>query len=176
MVFGFIKQSGGHINVYSEPGSGTTFRLYLPHRQAAAAVSVEPVALPQSSGGGSETVLLVEDNAAMRRVAKRQLEALGYRVIEADQGAAALEVLGREPVDLLFSDVVMPGGIGGFELARTAISRWPELKVLLTSGFPEARLQDNGDAIAGVRLLSKPYRRDDLARALRDSFDAPQSR
>jgi CheY-like chemotaxis protein len=174
MVFGFIKQSGGHINVYSEPGSGTTFRLYLPRQDARAALP-EPV-ITSRSDGGNETVLLVEDNDAMRRVAKRQLEALGYRVVETDQGASALDILAREPVDLLFSDIVMPGGIGGFELARTALSRWPGLKVLLTSGFPEAKMQGNGEAIAGVRLLSKPYRREDLARALRECLDVPSLR
>lgn len=170
MVFGFVKQSGGHINVYSERGAGTTFRLYLPRREAGAAVSTAPAVSAQPAGG-NETILLVEDNEAMRRVARRQLEALGYHVIEADQASTALDVLASEPVDLLFSDIVMPGEIGGFELARTAIERWPGLRVLLTSGFPEARLQGNGDAVAGVRLLSKPYRREDLAKALRDSFE-----
>ncbi|MFZ2003453.1 MAG: ATP-binding protein, partial [Stellaceae bacterium] len=174
MVFGFIKQSGGHINVYSEPGSGTTFRLYLPRRkeEVAAAAPTGAVA-PAKATGGSETVLLVEDNEAMRRVARRQLEALGYRVLEAAQAAAALDILAREPVDLLFSDIVMPGGASGFELARIATARWPALKILLTSGFPEAKMQGNGETIAGVRLLSKPYRRDDLAQALRESLEAP---
>ncbi|HWB47735.1 MAG TPA: ATP-binding protein [Stellaceae bacterium] len=170
MVFGFLKQSGGHINVYSEPGKGTTFRLYLPRRRATAAV--EPAAVTVSPGG-NETVLLVEDNEPMRRVSKRQLEALGYRVVEADRAAAALPLLESEPIDLLFSDVVMPGGMSGFDLARAALARWPALKVLLTSGFPEAKMQDQPDAVAGVRLLSKPYRREDLARVLRETFEAP---
>ena len=173
MVFGFIKQSEGHINVYSESGKGTTVRLFLPRRGSGAG-PIAAAEAPPHQAGGSETVLLVEDNPAMRRVARRQLEALGYRVVEADRAAAALDLLEREKVDLLFSDVVMPGGIGGFELARRATSRWPGLRVLLTSGFPEARLQDNGEPLAGIRLLSKPYRRDDLARALRDSLDAPE--
>jgi CheY-like chemotaxis protein len=175
MVFGFIKQSGGHINVYSEPGRGTTFRLYLPRLHADGAVEAaeaSPVAAPET-WGGSETVLLVEDNEAMRRVARRQLEVLGYRVLEAGEAAAALEILTGDRIDLLFSDIVMPGGVSGFDLARSAIARWPHLKVLLTSGFPEARLNGSSDAIAGIRLLSKPYRRDDLARALRESLDAP---
>ncbi|HLJ20243.1 MAG TPA: PAS domain S-box protein [Stellaceae bacterium] len=81
--------------------------------------------------------------------------------------------LADRPVDLLLSDIVMPGGVSGFELARTAIARWPALKVLLSSGFPEAKMQGNGETIAGVRLLSKPYRREDLARALRESLEAP---
>jgi PAS domain S-box-containing protein len=175
MVFGFIKQSGGHINVYSEPGRGTTFRLYLPrlHESGAGEAAEAPsVAAPETSGG-SETVLLVEDNEAMRRVARRQLDALGYRVLEAGEAAAALEILAGDRIDLLFSDIVMPGGVSGFDLARSAIDRWPHLKVLLSSGFPEARLNGSSDAIDGIRLLSKPYRREDLARALRESLDAP---
>lgn len=174
MVFGFIKQSGGHVNVYSEPGSGTTFRLYLPRRMEQATESVAPP-VSALSAGGSERVLLVEDNEAMRRVARRQLEALGYRVLEADRAAAALEILAADPVDILFSDIVMPGGVSGFDLARIAIARWPGLRVLLSSGFPEAKMQGNGETIAGVRLLSKPYRREDLARALRESLEAPPS-
>ncbi|HWD60468.1 MAG TPA: PAS domain S-box protein [Stellaceae bacterium] len=172
MVFGFIKQSSGHINVYSEAGSGTTFRLYLPRRVEQPAPALAPLAAAQSAGG-NEAVLLVEDNDAMRRVARRQLEALGYRVLEAEQASAALDILAAEPVDLLFSDILMPGGISGFELARTAIARWPGLKVLLASGFPEAKMQGNGESISGVRLLSKPYRREELARALRESLEAP---
>jgi PAS domain S-box-containing protein len=175
MVFGFIKQSGGHVSVYSERGSGTTFRLYLPRHGGADAAPAQAVEALQAVGG-NEVVLLVEDNAAMRRVARRQLMALGYRVVEADRAEAALDLLAREPVDLLFSDIVMPGGIGGFELARTAIARWPRLKVLLTSGFPEARMHGRGETIAGVRLLSKPYRRDDLAQALRESLDGAPAR
>ena len=170
MVFGFIKQSGGHVSVYSECGTGTTFRLYLP-RHGAAGAAPDPAAEVPEVVGGHEVVLLVEDNEAMRRVARRQLAALGYRVVEAERADAALDLLEREPVDLLFSDIVMPGGISGFELARTATTRWPRLKVLLTSGFPEAKMHNRGETAAGVRLLSKPYRRDDLARALRESLE-----
>jgi PAS domain S-box-containing protein len=170
MVFGFVKQSGGHINVYSEPGVGTTFRLYLP-RDASGAPAGAPEPEPPASVGGDETILIVEDNEAMRRVVKRQLTDLGYRVVEADSAAAALELLEDQPITLLFSDVVMPGEMDGIELARTAMTRWPALKVLLTSGFPESRLDPNGDDLAGLRLLGKPYRRDELARALREFLD-----
>jgi CheY-like chemotaxis protein len=174
MVFGFVKQSGGHINVYSEPGQGTTFRLYLPRDAAGATVAPAPAAaLP--AVGGNETILLVDDNEPIRRAVRRQLSQLGYRVVEAGSAAAALEVLGSEKIALLFTDIVMPGEVDGIELARTAAARWPELKVVVTSGFPESRMNGGGEPIAGLRLLSKPFRRDELARTLRDILDNGQS-
>jgi signal transduction histidine kinase len=170
MVFGFIKQSGGHINVYSEVGIGTTFRLYLRRAEieAEAASIAAPTALVRGAG---ETILAVEDNASLRRVVVRQLTELGYRVIEAEDAQAALRVLESETVDLLFTDVVMPGGTSGYEIARTALTRWPAIKIVLTSGFPEYKLNGNG-AAANLRLLSKPYRRDDLSRVVREVLDS----
>jgi PAS domain S-box-containing protein len=170
MVFGFVKQSGGHINVYSEPGVGTTFRLYLP-RDTHGIATAETAPEMAPGVGGDETILVVEDNEAMRRVVKRQLIDLGYGVVEADTASAALAMLEAQPVALLFSDVVMPGEMNGIELARTAMARWPGLKVVLTSGFPESRVGSNGDDLSGMRLLSKPYRRDELARTLREFLD-----
>src|SRR5712691_9223546 len=170
MVFGFIKQSGGHINVYSEVGIGTTFRLYLPRADAdaEAGAAALPTALVRGNG---ETVLAVEDNASLRRVVARQLTELGYRVLEAEDSQTALRILESEPVDLLFTDIVMPGGTSGYEIAGRVLARWPQIKVVLTSGFPENRA--NGDPHArGLRLLSKPYRRDDLGRLIRDVLDA----
>ncbi len=176
MVFGFVKQSGGHINVYSEPGQGTTFRLYLPRDLTGSPAAPSPVETAPPASGGSEMVLVVEDNEGMRRIARRQLTGLGYRVLEADSAAAALRLLETEKdVMLLLSDIVMPGGMDGVELARTAMARWPALKVVLTSGFSEARLNHNGDAPTGLRLLSKPYRREELARTLREVLDDRQS-
>jgi CheY-like chemotaxis protein len=171
MVFGFVKQSGGHINVYSEASVGTTFRLYLPREhgtetEAAVARVIAPAV------GGTETILLVEDNAAMRGVAHRQLTELGYRVVEAEGATAALAAMETQPFELLFSDVVMPGELNGFDLAQIAMSRYPALKVLLTSGFPEARVAGNGKTPNGMRLLSKPYRRAELARTLREILDS----
>jgi PAS domain S-box-containing protein len=170
MVFGFLRQSGGHVNVYSEPGVGTTFRLYLPRlttealpREVAQARPVEPAA--------GETVLVVEDNPAMRRIALRQLRELGYRVVECDRAAAALELLQREPVDLLFTDLVMPGGLDGIALARMAAERWPMLKIVLTSGFPQARVDGSGELLGELQLLSKPYRKEELAAALRAALE-----
>lgn len=167
MVFGFIKQSGGHINVYSEPDVGTTFRLYLPRAKSGDAVNMAPAA-PASSSGGHEIILVVEDNEAMRRVVVRQLTEMGYRVIEASSGAEGRDILKSRKVDLLFTDVVMPGELDGLDLARIAQDEYPETKVLLTSGFPEAKLNGRGAAITGLRLLSKPYRREDLAQILRE--------
>jgi signal transduction histidine kinase len=170
MVFGFIKQSGGHINVYSEVGIGTTFRLYLP--RAVADVEASPAAVPATLvRGNGETVLAVEDNASLRRVVARQLAELGYRVLEAEDTQAALRILESEPVDLLFTDIVMPGGTSGYEIAGRVLARWPQIKVVLTSGFPENR--SNGDATSrGLRLLSKPYRRDDLGRIIREALNS----
>src|SRR6266851_3738966 len=166
MVFGFLRQSGGHVNVYSEPDVGTTFRLYLPRmmtealpREVAEARPVEPAA--------GETVLVVEDDPAVRRIVLRQLGEFGYRVLECDRAATALELLQREPVDLLLTDIVMPGGLDGIALARMAAERWPALKIVLTSGFPQARVDGNGELLGNMQLLSKPYRRAELAAALR---------
>lgn len=168
MVFGFIKQSAGHVNVYSEVGHGTTFRLYLPRAMTAADAPVTATAAPRQ---GDETVLAVEDNEGLRRVVVRQLKELGYRVLDAADGAAALKILENEPVDLLFTDIMMPGGMSGYDLAKTAVARWPSLKVLLTSGYPETKLNGNGNASVKLHLLTKPYRKDDLASALRKTLE-----
>jgi PAS domain S-box-containing protein len=170
MVFGFLRQSGGHVAVYSEPGVGTTFRLYLPRataKDAAREVSTQDAV----ARGAGERVLVVEDNPAMRRVVMRQLRELGYCVVECDRAAAALEMLQDEPVDLMFTDIVMPGGLAGIELARLARERWPGLKVVLTSGFPQARVDGNGELLGTSQLLSKPYRKEALAAALRTALD-----
>jgi signal transduction histidine kinase/ActR/RegA family two-component response regulator len=171
MVFGFVKQSSGHITVYSEVGHGTTFRLYLP---CTAAVAEAPEATALSERGGQETILAVEDNEGLRRIVVRQLGDLGYRVLEAADGISALIILESEPVDLLFTDIVMPGGMSGYDLAHGAVSRWPSLKVLLTSGFPDIKLDGNGNGNppTNMQLLTKPYRKTDLARALRQVLDA----
>jgi CheY-like chemotaxis protein len=167
MVFGFISQSGGHITVDSEPGSGTTLRLFLPRTAGAAAETAPVPVAAQAVDGTGETVLVVEDNAALRRVAVRLLGRLGYTVIEADSGEAALAQLATTQVHVLFTDVVMPGGMNGFELAQRARTAQPDIKVLLTSGFPE---QLTDPAAVGARLLNKPYRADDLALAVRETL------
>jgi CheY-like chemotaxis protein len=117
-------------------------------------------------------VLAVEDNAPLRRVVVRQLRELGYRVTEAENAAAAMKMLEREPVDLLFTDVIMTGEASGIDLARQALARWPDLKVLVTSGFPETKLNGNGQSAIPAHLLNKPYRKEDLARAIREALES----
>ena len=170
MVFGFMKQSGGHISVESELGHGTTCRLYFARAAQGARGEEKSVAEPLPMGRG-ETVLLVEDNAALRRMAVRQLGELGYRVREAENAPQAMEMLARDPaIDLLFTDVVMPGGMDGRQLADRVAARWPRVKVLLASGFPGSVVSGGGLA-RGAHLLSKPYRREQLARALREAIE-----
>jgi CheY-like chemotaxis protein len=169
MVYGFLKQSGGHVNIYSEVGIGSTFRLYLPRAHTQERPK-QAEAAPENVHGRGETVLAVEDNPSLRRVVVRQLRELGYRVLEAENAAAAMMVLNAEPVDILFTDVVMGQGANGFELAHSATVKWPNIRVLITSGFPDATL-NGGDKGGGPplrgRILTKPYRKEDLARSLK---------
>ncbi|MFV9616003.1 MAG: PAS domain S-box protein [Gammaproteobacteria bacterium] len=172
MVYGFIKRCGGCIKVYSESGIGTTFRLFLP------AVTKEALADESISGNldarprGVETVLLVDDEVALLELAAESLQMLGYRVLTAANGKQALSRLAEESaVDLLFSDVVMPGGINGFELAEQAVALLPDLKVLLTSGYTEKAVIRNGQARFNANMLSKPYTQVELAYRVREALD-----
>ena len=169
MAFGFMKQSGGHISVHSEIGRGTTFRLYFPCSVVADEKNIELTQGGAFAGSG-ETVLVVDDSEPLRRIVVRQLRGLGYRVLEAEGGAEALSVLESEKVDLLFSDVVMPKGIDGFELADSAVRKCPDLKVVLTSGYPQSRFAA-GAKPSPFYLLNKPYRKDNLAHILRSVLD-----
>ncbi len=169
-VFGFAKQSGGHVSVYSEVGIGTTFRLYLPPAGTEAAVAAAPrKAAPVDGDRVKETILVVDDNDAMREVAALQLHTLGYDVIVAETPNDALDVL-RSPrnVDLLLTDIVMPGQLDGRELALRARELRPQLNVLFTSGFTESTLAASISADFAGHILSKPYRQIDLAKRLRD--------
>jgi DNA-binding NtrC family response regulator len=169
MVYGFAKQSGGHVKIYSEIGHGTTVKLFLPRSADEAARPTAPAGAGAPRGG--ESILLVEDNADLREAAKLVLEDLGYRVTEVANAAEALAWLDRgEPVELLFSDVVMDGEMGGERLAGEAVKRRPALKVLLTTGYAPAAMADK-DLPEGTKLLGKPYRRSDLARTLRTLLD-----
>ncbi len=169
MVFGFVKQSGGHVSVVSQPGAGSTFRLYFQRaaQPAADAVAPAPSALPRAQG---EVVLIVEDNEKLRRVVVRQIAALGYRTLDVDDADAALEILNSQKIDLLFSDIVMPGTMDGFALAARVAETWPTIKVVLTSGFPGSGAS-RAMLESAPRLLTKPYRLDDLAHALRAALD-----
>jgi CheY-like chemotaxis protein len=160
------------MQIRSEPGHGTVVELFFP-RVGKPEASAEPSAVQPATPTGSETILVVEDNDMVRRYVEGELQALGYRVIVTSGGPAALAILrGPEKIDLLFTDVVMPGGMFGTELAKEAARLRPDVKVLLTSG----RTEDPVDAIDGgdrtVRILNKPYRRHDLAAMLRSALNA----
>jgi CheY-like chemotaxis protein len=173
MVYGFVKQSGGHVGIYSEPGQGTTLKLYLP-RALGPRAAAERAASELEPRGGAETVLVVEDDEPVRRLAALELRAMGYHVLTAASGAEALQVLRADPpVDLLFTDIVMPGGMTGRELADAACRMRPGLHVLYTSGYTDNAIVHHGRLDAGVQLLSKPYRRADLARAVRQALERP---
>ncbi|MBQ2263009.1 MAG: response regulator [Loktanella sp.] len=171
MVYGFVKQSGGHIRVYSEVGEGTSFKLYFPRSQAPLK-DEHTFRIEQNIAGGRETILVVEDNDLVREHVVAQLKSFGYRIFQASAGAEALEILQKAPeIDLLFSDVVIPGGMSGRVLADAALRLRPEIKVLFTSGYTENSIVHNGILNPGVELLSKPYRRAELASKLRKVLD-----
>lgn len=171
MVYGFVKQSGGHIRIHSDPGKGTAFHLYFPRSIAKAQAGDVPV-MPETMVGGSEHILVVEDDIHVRRFLVRQLRLLGYHIIEAADGDEAYEILQSLPqIDLLFTDVVMPGDMNGRQLADAARVLMPDLKVLFTSGYTEDAIVHNGRLDAGVDLLSKPYRRQEMAAKVRKVLD-----
>jgi len=173
MVYGFVKQSRGHVKIYSEIGHGTRIMVYLPRAAAAERAAEEPGASPRAALSGHETILVVEDSDAVRRVAVNILRGLGYQVEEAEDGPSALKVLERPGhIDLLFTDLIMPNGIDGQELLRRARALRPGLKALFTSGYSEQFIRGRGPTEAGVALLSKPYRTKQLAEAVRNALEA----
>ena len=173
MVYGFAKQSGGHVQLYSEVGRGTTVRIYLPARTEEGAQAASVSATEESRSGAGETILVVEDNPRVRRVSVRRLKELGYAVIEASNGADALAVLdASKPIDLLFTDVVMTGGMTGIDLAHEARRRQPGLRILFTSGYAEpAMIQDRLPA-TNTAWLGKPHSSMELHTKLRDLLDS----
>ncbi len=175
-VYGFIKQSGGHVKIYSEPGEGTTVKLYLP-RMLSGEEPVDGLADTRRVPGGSltETILVVEDEPDVRRLAVEALDELGYRVLEAADGHAALYILEREPnVRLLFTDVGLPGGVNGRQLADRARMMQPSLKVLFTTGYARNAIVHHGRLDPGVELIGKPFQIANLAAKVRELLDGAE--
>jgi signal transduction histidine kinase/ActR/RegA family two-component response regulator len=172
MVFGFVQRSNGHINIESEPGLGSTFRLYLPRSTETIQTVNTPVdeltdALPE----GNETILVVDDEEALLELAEELLIDMGYRVFTAGSAMQALEVLTKEPnIDLMISDVIMPGGLNGYELAERAKTDYPELKVLLASGYTEKTATSENHKRFSLNMLAKPYSQAELAQKVRQMF------
>jgi PAS domain S-box-containing protein len=175
MVFGFVKQSGGHVKLYSEPGHGTTVKLYLPRTLQPEDIVALPDATPVS--GGTETILVAEDDEEVRATVVETLGELGYRVLRARDASSALSIIeGGVAVDLLFTDVVMPGPLRSPELARRAKELLPALAVLFTSGYTENAIVHGGRLDPGVELLGKPYTREALARKIRHVLNNQRQR
>lgn len=169
MVYGFAKQSGGHVKIYSELRHGTTVRLYLPRARPGQEAAPKDPHVPVALSAGSARVLVVEDSAEVRQVAVNHLLGFGCQVVEAASGSEALERLAADrDIDLLFTDIIMPGGMSGPELAHKALELRPQLKVLFTTGYAEAAITGAYPMNQGSGLLSKPYRKEDMARKLRE--------
>jgi len=168
MVYGLVKQSGGHIAIHSKLGQGTTVRLYLPQMQVAASPPPGVKAADTVFKGHGETILVVEDDTDVRLFAVNALRALGYDTRQAGDAAAALELLGATPqIVLLFTDIVLPGEMDGVKLAAEAQRRHPGLRVLFTSGYTEHPLIVGGQLAEDVEILAKPYRKNELGQKLR---------
>jgi nitrogen-specific signal transduction histidine kinase/CheY-like chemotaxis protein len=173
MVFGFIKQSGGHLKIYSEVGHGTSVKLYLPRATGLENTALETAIIPAPEGG-HETVLVVEDDSMVRQYVVTQVRTLGYVALEAANAAQALVIIDSNPeIDLLFTDVIMPGPMNGRQLADEAQRRRPGLKTLFTSGYTENAILHHGRLDPGVHLLAKPYRKPELARMIRLALGQP---
>ena len=175
MVYGFVKQSGGNIQLYSELGRGTSVRIFLPLADAIQ-LSAKPVSATEGAGmpRGSETILVVEDDARVRRVTTARLRSLGYQIIEAENGAAAIAVLSAHlEVAMIFTDVVMPGGMNGDELAEAALTVRPNIKVLFTSGYAEPAVARQGLGIGA--WLKKPYTAAELAEKICEILHEPHA-
>ncbi|NVO13951.1 MAG: PAS domain S-box protein [Rhodoplanes sp.] len=173
MVYGFIRQSGGHVKLYSEEGQGTSIKLYLP-RIAEAEDGVDEMPAVDVMAGGDETILVVEDDDLVRRNVIALLQDLGYRTWSASSGPEALGLLDQgAEFDLLFTDIIMPGGMNGRELAAEVLRRRPGAKVLYTSGYAEDAIVHHGRLDPGVTLLNKPYRKADVVAKVREALAGP---
>jgi PAS domain S-box-containing protein len=167
MVFGFVKQSGGHVKIYSEVGHGTSVKIYLP-RSSGLQETASEAEVAANVRGGNETILVVEDDVLVRKYVITQIASLGYGTLQAANAAEALKLVDSGvPIDLLFTDVIMPGGMNGRQLVDAAMKLRPALRVLFTSGYTENSIVHHGRLDAGVLLLAKPYRKPELARMIR---------
>jgi CheY-like chemotaxis protein len=175
MVYGFVKQSNGHVAIYSEPGLGTTVRLYLPTARQKSEEEEFHAVRHAAPKRGSEVVLVVEDDDFVRGYAVACLESLGYTVITAADGRSALDRLNNgDTPDILFTDIVMPGGVSGLDLAEQARTIKPNLRVLFAFGYPLETLAARGKLSAAAAILNKPYRKAELALRIREALDAIQ--
>ena len=172
MIYGFVKQSEGHVKIYSEVGHGTTVRVYLPRSRAQESVVPDEPPVQEEEPGSLETLLVVEDDADVRELAVNMLQSLGYVAVEAIDAESALAALDRRPeIVLLFTDVVLPGGTNGAELARQARKRRPDLKVLYTSGYTDNAIIHKGVLDEEADMINKPFRKAALARKIRGILD-----
>jgi signal transduction histidine kinase len=172
-VYGFVKQSGGHVKIYSEPDVGTTVKLYLPRLNAPATAVFAEAARATPAAAITESILVVEDDADVRAFATHALADLGYRVLEAPDAQSALHVLDREArIDLLFTDVGLPNGVNGRQLAEEARRRRPSLKILYTTAYARNAIIHQGRLDPGVELVAKPFTQTDLARTVRSVLDS----
>jgi signal transduction histidine kinase/CheY-like chemotaxis protein len=171
-VYGFVKQSGGHVKIYSEVDQGTTVKIYLPRLTSAESIANDETDLPVPEGQSEETILVVEDDDEVRTYSVEILRELGYRVVEAHDGPSALRLLERQVrVDLLFTDVVLPGGVTGAQVAAQARELKPSLKVLFTTGYARNAIIHHGRLDKGVKLITKPFGSTELAARVRDVLD-----
>jgi CheY-like chemotaxis protein len=169
-VYGFIKQSGGYVSIDSTPGVGTSFSLYLPYSEVRPQSYQPDQSAPDQIPHGAEKILIVEDDHGVLEVTVAMINDLGYEVVTATGGGEALELLNSDPsIDLLFTDIAMPGGIGGIQLAEQARKSRDDLRVLLTSGYPAKG--GSAAAVSGFSLIAKPYKQEQLARMLRVVLD-----
>jgi CheY-like chemotaxis protein len=172
-VYGFVRQSSGHVKIYSEIDEGTTVKIYLPRHSGIDSVDEDKEQTRDLAHAiGTERILVVEDDDALRAYTTEILTELGYKVLSARSAATALAVLDRNEVDLLFTDVVMPGGTNGRQLAEEAMRRKPGLKVLFTTGYTRNAIVHHGRLDAGVELISKPFSYGELAAKIRSLLDS----